>query len=60
MELQHKYDVMLLTFVSFLMVLTGCDEEEATKRIATLCAVTQTKVFDPIGETIEKNTGRPQ
>jgi hypothetical protein len=54
MDLQHKYDVLLVAFISLIRAWTGCSEEEATAKVAELCAITQTEVFDPVGRTIEK------
>jgi hypothetical protein len=51
-ELQHKYDVMLLAFIGLLMKMTGCNQEEAALRVASLCACIQTDVFDKSGEPI--------
>lgn len=52
-ELQHKYDVLLATFVGAIMAHTGCTQDQAATRIATLCAITQTQVFDPVGPTVQ-------
>lgn len=45
--LQHKYDVLLAAFVGFLMGQTGCTRQEATMRIATLCVITEQRLFGP-------------
>jgi hypothetical protein len=58
MENQHKYDVLLATFVAFLMQQTGCSQDAAGIKIATLCAVVQTLAFDTPGKSAEKHQGR--
>jgi hypothetical protein len=36
-----KYDILLIAFVGSIMAQTGCGREEALKRVATLCALTE-------------------
>ena len=44
-EMQHKYDVLLVSFIGAIMAQTGCSRQEAVERIATLCAITEQHVF---------------
>jgi hypothetical protein len=44
-DLQHRYDVLLCAFIGAIMAQSGCGTDEALKRIATLCAITEDKVF---------------
>ncbi len=44
-DLKHKYDVLLVAFIGAIMVQTGCSKDEALVRIATLCTIAESKVF---------------
>jgi hypothetical protein len=38
---EYTLDILLLTFVSFLVALSGCSQDEALKRIGTMCAIAE-------------------
>jgi hypothetical protein len=42
---EYKLDILLLTFVGFLVTLTGCSQDEALTGIAAMCAITESELM---------------
>lgn len=40
----NQYDLLLLAFIGSIMAQTGCGRDEAVKRIAALCMLTEQQI----------------